>query len=65
MGDIKAEYRVFNKIRFGSEEKQLRSKVIVFAVRPIIYRQIKDGRRGGPLHLHCRTGGGGDEPPVV
>lgn len=42
MGDIRAEYRIFSNIRFVSEEKTIEIEGIVFAVKPIIYRQIRE-----------------------
>ncbi|MFZ2285402.1 MAG: vitamin B12 dependent-methionine synthase activation domain-containing protein [Bacteroidales bacterium] len=42
LGDIRAEYKVFEKIRFNSEEKCVAIEDVVFAVKPIVYRQIKD-----------------------
>lgn len=42
MGDIRAEYRTFNNITFDREEKSVGMEGIIFAVRPIVYRQIKD-----------------------
>lgn len=42
MGDIRAEYRIFNNIKFDRDEKRIGVEGVVFAVRPIVYRQIKD-----------------------
>ncbi len=42
MGDIRAEYRTFNNITFYQEEKSIGVDGVIFAVRPIVYRQIKD-----------------------
>ena len=42
MGDIRAEFRTFNNVHFDSEGKSVGIEGIIFAVRPIIYRQIKD-----------------------
>jgi hypothetical protein len=42
MGDIRAEYRIFSNIRFVGEEKTIEIEGVVFAVKPIIYRQIRD-----------------------
>jgi len=42
MGDIRAEFRTFNNVHFDSEEKCVGIEGIIFAVRPIIYRQIRD-----------------------
>ena len=42
LGDIRAEYKIFEKIRFDSEEKSVVIEGVAFAVNPIVYRQIKD-----------------------
>jgi cobalamin-dependent methionine synthase I len=42
LGDIRAEYKVFEKIRFDREEKSVVIEGVAFAVKPIVYRQIKD-----------------------
>ncbi|MBE0679258.1 MAG: hypothetical protein IH592_10900, partial [Bacteroidales bacterium] len=42
MGDIRAEYKTFNNITFDREDKSVGVGGIIFAVRPIVYRQIKD-----------------------
>ncbi|HWR74983.1 MAG TPA: vitamin B12 dependent-methionine synthase activation domain-containing protein [Bacteroidales bacterium] len=41
-GDIKAEYRIFSEISFQHKEKSLQVEGIVFNIKPIIYRQIKE-----------------------
>ena len=42
LGDIRAEFMIFNNVSFDSEGKSVGIEDIIFAVRPIIYRQIKD-----------------------
>jgi cobalamin-dependent methionine synthase I len=42
MGDIRAEYRIISDIRFDHEEKSVGVGDIIFAVMPVVYRQIKD-----------------------
>ena len=42
LGGIKAEYRVFKEISLSAENKTLQVEGIIFNVRPIIYRQIKE-----------------------
>ncbi len=42
LGDIKAEYRVFNEISLSRENKTLQIEGITFNIKPIISRQIKE-----------------------
>lgn len=42
LGDIKAEYRVFEEINLSRENKTLQIEGIIFNIKPIIYRQIKE-----------------------
>lgn len=42
MGVIRAEYRIFSNITFDREEKSVGVEGVIFAVRPIVFRQIKD-----------------------
>jgi len=42
MGDIRAEYRTFNNITFEREQNSIEVEGVVFNVRPIVYRQVKD-----------------------
>ena len=42
LGDVRAEYRLFKNIRFFPEDKTIEFEGVVFAVKPIIFRQIKD-----------------------
>lgn len=42
MGDIRAEYRTFNNITYDREDESVGVGGIIFAVRPIVYRQLKD-----------------------
>jgi hypothetical protein len=42
IGDIKAEYRIFKEISFHHEEKSLHVEGVIFNIKPIIYRQIKE-----------------------
>jgi len=42
LGDIRAEYRVFQRIILSREEKTLQVEGVTFNVKPIIYRQIKE-----------------------
>lgn len=41
-GDIKAEYRILTEIGFQHEEKSLLIEGVIFNIKPIIYRQIKE-----------------------
>jgi len=42
LGDIRAEYRIFKEISLIHEEKSLQVEGVVFNIKPIIYRQIKE-----------------------
>ena len=42
LGDIRAEYRIFKEISLRHEEKSLQVEGVVFNIKPIIYRQIKE-----------------------
>ena len=42
LGDIRAEYRIFQGISLIREEKTLQVEGVTFNVKPIIYRQIKE-----------------------
>jgi hypothetical protein len=42
LGDIKAEYRIFEEISLSREKKVLQVEGISFNIKPIIYRQIKE-----------------------
>lgn len=41
LGEIKAEYRIFNGISFHQVEKSLQVEGVSFNIKPIIYRQIR------------------------
>ena len=41
LGDIRAEYRIFQEISCRREEKTLQIEGVTFNVKPIIYRQMK------------------------
>jgi len=41
LGGLKAEYRVFNNIRLWPEDKAVEIEGVVFFVKPIIYRHLK------------------------
>lgn len=42
LGDIKAEYKIFQKISLSQEDKTLHVEGVTFNIKPIIYRQIKE-----------------------
>jgi hypothetical protein len=42
LGDIKAEYRIFEQISLSQENKTLHVEGVTFNIKPIIYRQIKE-----------------------
>ncbi len=42
LGDVRAEYRVFNRVSLCPDDKTIEVEGVVFAVKPIIFRQIKD-----------------------
>jgi hypothetical protein len=42
LGEARAEYRLFNNVRFYPDDKTIEFEGVVFAVKPIIFRQIKD-----------------------
>ena len=42
LGDIRAEYRISKEISLRHEEKSLQVEGVVFNIKPIIYRQIKE-----------------------
>lgn len=42
LGDVRAEYKLIKNIRFFSTDKTIEVDGVVFAVKPIIFRQIKD-----------------------
>lgn len=42
MGGIRAEYRTFNHITFDREERSIGIEDVIFAVKPIVFRQIQE-----------------------
>jgi hypothetical protein len=42
LGDIRAEYRIFQGIGLSREEKTLQVEGVTFNIKPIIYRQMKE-----------------------
>jgi len=42
LGEVRAEYRLIKNIRFYPEEKIIEAEGVVFAVKPIIFNQLKD-----------------------
>jgi hypothetical protein len=42
LGDIRAEYRIFQGISLSREEKFLQVEGVTFNIKPIIYRQMKE-----------------------
>jgi len=42
LGEVRAEYRLFKNIRFDSDDKTIEVDGVAFAVKPIIFRQIKE-----------------------
>ena len=42
LGDVRAEYRIFKNVSFYPGDKTIEVEGVVFAVKPIIFRQIKD-----------------------
>jgi len=49
LGDIRAEYRIFKEISLRHEEKSLQVEGVVFNIKPIIYRQIKEAEEAALL----------------
>jgi len=42
LSDVRAEYRLFENIRFISDDRTIEVGGVIFDVKPIIFRQIKD-----------------------
>lgn len=42
LGDVRAEYRLLENVKFCPEDKTIEVEGVVFGVKPIIFRQIKD-----------------------
>lgn len=42
LGDVRAEYTIFKNIRLCHDDKIIEIEGVVFGVKPIIFRQIKD-----------------------
>ncbi len=42
MGGVKAEYRIFKKVRLCPENKTVEIEGVIFNVQPVIYRQINE-----------------------
>jgi len=42
LSDVRAEYKLFNNVRFYPDDKTIEIGGVAFAVKPIIFRQIKD-----------------------
>lgn len=61
LGDVKAEYIIFDRLASDPYNKSIEIEGVVFEVKPIIFSQIR--KAGGcALHLHCRSGGWPPEP---
>lgn len=54
LGDIRAEYRLFDEISFNHDEKCIDVEGVVFHVRPIVFSQIKNA---GKIALFLCTAG--------
>jgi hypothetical protein len=54
MGNIKAEYRLFHNIKLCAEDRTVEIEGVVFAVKPIIFNQIKEAEEAA-LFI-CTTG---------
>jgi hypothetical protein len=54
LGDIKAEYRIFDGISLHQEEKSLQVEDVTFNIKPIIYRQIREAEEAA-LYI-CTAG---------